>query len=120
MAVTQMGRIETGLNALLAWRDEVNSALHTLTTLTSRVDRFEILLDETRVSVKIIAEGHSVLAERLDRVEQRLDRVEKRLDAVERRLDAIEARLVVLTAAVERIERALRLRNRRPPRRRRG
>lgn len=42
--------------------------------------RFEVLLENIQTSANVIAEGHGVLVERLDRLEGRLDRLEGRFD----------------------------------------
>jgi hypothetical protein len=45
--------------------------------------RFEVLLECIQRDVKVIAEAHGALAERLDRFETRIDRLEGRFEQVE-------------------------------------
>jgi len=49
--------------------------------------QFHIISEGLIDQIKLLAEGHSGIIQRLDRVETRLDRVETRLDGVETRLD---------------------------------
>jgi hypothetical protein len=44
--------------------------------------RFEVLLESIQRDVKVIADAHGALAERLDRFETRLERLEGRFEQV--------------------------------------
>ncbi|MDP2969878.1 MAG: hypothetical protein Q8P64_11835 [Deltaproteobacteria bacterium] len=55
------------------------------------IHEFHIVAEGLTDHIKLLAEGHSGLAQRLDRVETRLEGVENRLDKVEIRLDHMEA-----------------------------
>ncbi len=55
--------------------------------MTEDVTRFEVLLENIQTSVKVIAEGHGALAERLDRMDGRFDKLETRFDRLETRFD---------------------------------
>jgi len=50
-------------------------------------ERFEVLMEDVRTSVKVIAEGHSALVERLDRMNSKFDGLETRFDGLEMRLE---------------------------------
>jgi len=55
--------------------------------MTEDVTRFEVLLENIQTSVKVIAEGHGALTERLDRMDGRFDKLETRFDRLETRFD---------------------------------
>ena len=49
--------------------------------------RFEVLLENLQTSVNVIAEGHVVLVERLDRIDGRFDKLEAKVDRLEVRFE---------------------------------
>ena len=83
--------------------------------MTNEQQRFEILLEQIRSQLQIVAEGHSLLDQKIERmaekferrfeevetsmrlgfkkVYERLDKIETRLGEVEIRLDKIETKL---------------------------
>jgi predicted nucleic acid-binding Zn-ribbon protein len=84
--------------------------------------RFVVLMEDIQTQVKVIAEGHCVLVDRLDRLEPRVDQLESQFDqleihiaVLEKRVDAMDHRLVHVEHRVERIEKYLGLGE--PPRR---
>jgi len=56
------------------------------------IHEFHIVTEGLTDHIKLLAEGHSGLAQKLDRVETRLEGVENRLDKVEIRFDHMETR----------------------------
>jgi uncharacterized protein YceH (UPF0502 family) len=58
--------------------------------MTEERTRYEVLLEDIQTSMKVLAEGHGALVERLDRME---GRIEDRFDGFERRFDRIEVKV---------------------------
>ncbi len=76
---------------LKAFKDEIIHEFHVVS---------EGLMDQ----IKLLAEGHSGVVQRLDRVETRLDHMDTRFDQVEVRLDHIETRLDRVETRLDRVE----------------
>ena len=57
------------------------------------IHQFHVISEGLIDQIKLLAEGHSGIIQRLDRVDTRLEGVETRLDRVETRLDGVETRL---------------------------
>lgn len=51
-------------------------------------DRYLILLEQIQGQVQLIAEGHQLLNQKVDRVESNVQRLSDKVDAVEARLSA--------------------------------
>ncbi|HEX2687980.1 MAG TPA: hypothetical protein VHN14_15235 [Kofleriaceae bacterium] len=51
--------------------------------MTEERTRFEMLLESIETQVKVIAEGHGALVERLDRIETKVDVLEAKADGLE-------------------------------------
>ena len=66
--------------------------------------RFEVLLESIQPDVKVIAEAHGALAERLDRFETRLDRLEGRFDQVAIQVAVLDAKVNALETWVNALE----------------
>lgn len=67
--------------------------------------RFQnILLEEIRSSVQLVAEGVSGLGERMD---QRFEQVDKRFDQVDQRLMRVEGKVMTLETQMTRVESGL-------------
>lgn len=60
--------------------------------------RFDVLLEDVQRNVKVIAEGHGALVERLDRVEIRLERLEGRFEQIAIHVAVLETRSNALEA----------------------
>ena len=64
-----------------------------------------ILSDDFQHKLDIVAEGHQMLSEKLDRVEshleQRINGVEKRIDRVEQKIDSVATDLAAHRADTE-------------------
>jgi len=56
------------------------------------IHQFHVISEGLIDQIKLLAEGHSGIIQRLDRVDTRLEGVETRLDRVETKLDAVETR----------------------------
>jgi len=76
--------------------------------------RFVVLMEDIQTQVKVIAEGHCVLVDRLDRLEPRVDQLESQLDrlkiqiaVLEKRVSAMEHWFVHVEHRVERLEKHL-------------
>jgi chromosome segregation ATPase len=54
------------------------------------IHRFHVISEGLIDQIKLLAEGHAGIIQRLDRVDTRLEGVEMRLDKVETRLDHLE------------------------------
>lgn len=69
-------------------------------------DRYLILLEQIQSQVQLLAEGHDVLNQKIDRVDSRLQRLSDKVDVVEARLsakiDGVERRLDRRIAVLER------------------
>jgi archaellum component FlaC len=72
--------------------------------------QFHMISEGLIDQIKLLAEGHSGIIQRLDRVdtrldgmETRLDRVETRFDGVENRLDGVETRLDAVDISLDRL-----------------
>lgn len=57
------------------------------------IHEFHVVSEGLMDHIKLLAEGHSGVVQRLDRIDTRFDQVETRLDRVETRLDHMETRL---------------------------
>jgi len=57
------------------------------------IHQFHMISEGLIDQIKLLAEGHSGIIQRLDRTDTRLEGVETKLDRVETRLDGVEARL---------------------------
>lgn len=57
------------------------------------IHEFHIVSEGLMDHIKHLAEGHSGVIQRLDRVDGRLDQIDTKLDGVEMRLDRVETRL---------------------------
>ena len=57
------------------------------------IHEFHVVSEGMMDHIKLLAEGHSGVVQKLDRVENRIEGVENRLDKVENRLDHMETRL---------------------------
>jgi chromosome segregation ATPase len=73
--------------------------------------RFEVLLESVQHDVRVIAEGHGALVERLDRVETRLDQLEARVDrnaiqiaVIDARVNSLEKRIAALEKRVDTLD----------------
>jgi chromosome segregation ATPase len=66
--------------------------------------RFEVLLESIQRDVKVIAEAHGALAERLDRFETRLDRLEGRFEQVAIQVAVLDAKVNALETRVNALE----------------
>jgi chromosome segregation ATPase len=66
------------------------------------IHEFHVVSEGMMDHIKLLAEGHSGVVQKLDRVETRLEGVENRLDKVEIRLDHMETRLDHMEAENER------------------
>jgi predicted nuclease with TOPRIM domain len=81
--------------------------------MTEERTRFEALLEEIQTHVKVIAEGHGALVQRMDRLEARFGGLETRFDKLEIRFDVLEHRFNEFTGdtqqRLERIETHLQL-----------
>ena len=63
----------------------------------------EVLLEEVRGQLPLLAEGHMALLARFDGVDRRFDGVDARLDRVETRLDTMDRRFERLELEERRI-----------------
>lgn len=52
-----------------------------------------VLVEDLRKDVKAIAEGHSILNEKMDRLETKVDRLETKVDKLEPKVDRLEAKV---------------------------
>lgn len=57
------------------------------------IHEFHVVSEGMMDHIKLLAEGHSGVVQKLDRVENRIEGVENRLDKVENRLDHMETKL---------------------------
>lgn len=59
-------------------------------------DKMQIILEDIRSKVELIAEGHSVLQTQINRLENKVDGLEGRLVRVERKVDQSQITLYAL------------------------
>lgn len=64
-------------------------------------DKMRILLEDIKSKVELIAEGHSILNAKIDRLENKVDGLEGRFDGLERRFDGLENRFDRLEKKVD-------------------
>lgn len=57
------------------------------------IREFRVVSERLMDQIKLLAEGHSGVIQRFDRIDRRFDQVESRLDRIETRLDNIASRL---------------------------
>jgi hypothetical protein len=62
--------------------------------------QFEVLLENLQRDVKVIAEGHGVLAERLDHFKSRFDRIEGQFEHLAIQVAVLETRVHALETQV--------------------
>lgn len=60
---------------------------------SSKKDEMMILLEDISGQVKAVAEGHSILERKMDKMDLRLDGIDSRLDGIDSRLDGTDSRL---------------------------
>lgn len=60
---------------------------------SSKKDEMMILLEDISGQVKAVAEGHSILERKMDKMDLRLDGIDSRLDGVDSRLDRMESKM---------------------------
>ena len=63
-----------------------------------------VLLEEVRFELKVVAEGHTSIVKRLDKVEDSLQGVKTGLQEVRGRLDRVEGRLGQVEGRLDRVE----------------
>ncbi|MDD5496360.1 MAG: hypothetical protein PHP46_04590 [Candidatus Omnitrophica bacterium] len=66
--------------------------------------RTNVLLEEMNSSIKVIAEGHGGITNRLDKIESRLGAVESRLGSVEGEVYAVKMAVFDLNSRLARVE----------------
>ena len=66
--------------------------------------QFHIISEGLIDQIKLLAEGHSGIIQRLDRTDTRLEGVETKLDRVETRLDGVETRLDRVETKLDRVD----------------
>lgn len=71
--------------------------------------RFEVLLEDVLTKVKVIAEGHCALLERLDPLGMRVDRLESRGDQLEIHVAVLDKKVGAMDRRLERMAAHLRL-----------
>lgn len=54
---------------------------------SSKKDKMIILLEDISGQVKTVAEGHSILERKIDKMDSRLDGIDSRLDKIESKMD---------------------------------
>jgi chromosome segregation ATPase len=68
------------------------------------IHQFHIISEGLIDQIKLLAEGHSGIIQKLDRVDTRLEGVETKLERVETRLDAVETRLDGVETRLDKVE----------------
>lgn len=68
------------------------------------IHEFHVVSEGMMDHIKLLAEGHSGVVQKLDRVETRLEGVENRLEKVEIRLDHMETRLDHMETRLDHME----------------
>ena len=54
------------------------------------------LVEDLRKDVKAIAEGHSILNEKMDRLETKVDKIETKVDKLEIKVDGLEKNMTIV------------------------
>jgi outer membrane murein-binding lipoprotein Lpp len=78
-------------------------------------EHLEVLLEQIRDNVQLIAEGHTALAERMDRdktelkqeirsVATRVDRLETKVDKLDSKVDKLETKVDELDSKIDKLE----------------
>ena len=57
------------------------------------IHEFHVVSEGLMDHIKLLAEGHAGVVQRLDRVDTRIDQIDTKLDGVEMRLDRVQNRL---------------------------
>jgi predicted nuclease with TOPRIM domain len=52
-----------------------------------------VLFENLNSKIELLAEGHGILNEKIDRLDTRVDRIETRMDRMETRMDSMETRM---------------------------
>lgn len=82
-----------------------------MTRQPSERARFEVLLEEVRDHVRTLAEGHSLLDAKMDRLGQRFDRLEQRVGTLETVVAAgfrdVRQRLLPMETAISQLDHRL-------------
>lgn len=63
-----------------------------------------IIVEDLRKDVKAIAEGHSILNEKMDRLETKVDRLDTKVDGLETKVDGLETKVDGLDTKVDGLE----------------
>ncbi len=63
-----------------------------------------VLVEDLRKDVKAIAEGHSILNEKMDRLETKVDGLETKVDRLETKVDGLETKVDRLEIKVDGLE----------------
>ena len=63
-----------------------------------------VLVEDLRKEVKAIAEGHSILNEKMDRLETKVDKLEVKVDKLEMKVDKLEMKVDKLEMKVDGLE----------------
>ncbi len=71
---------------------------------TQKKDQMMVILENMQDSIQLIAEGHSVLGTKIDRIETRMGNMETRMDRIETKVDNIETRVGNIETKVDNIE----------------
>ena len=71
---------------------------------TEERTRFEVLLENVQIDIRVIAEAQGALVERMDRTEARLDRHEARFDRLDLRVAVLDTKVDALDAKVDALD----------------
>lgn len=63
-----------------------------------------MLVEDLRKDVKAIAEGHTILNEKMDRLETKVDKLETKVDKLEMKVDGLETRFDKLEIKADGLE----------------
>jgi chromosome segregation ATPase len=64
----------------------------------------KILSEDFQGQVRVVAEGHAIVVEKVDGLAVQIDRLDNRMDRLETKVEAIDARLEKVEARVEAID----------------
>ena len=65
---------------------------------------FDVVAESLKSEIRVIAEGHGVLVEKIDGLGTRMDHLETKVDRLETKVDALDARMDSLETKVDHLE----------------
>ena len=68
---------------------------------------FDVVAESLKSEIRVIAEGHGVLVEKIDRLDTRMDHLETKVDRLDTRMDGLDTRMDRLETKVDGLDHKL-------------